>query len=210
MEWREYQEQAANFFRKLGFTAYVEHEIEGVRGLHSVDVYVEGYIHGIPFKWIIECKAWKSNIPKEKVMALSSIVQDIGADRGFLLSETGFQSGAIRAAYKMNVTLSSLDDLADITEEYCLDSVIGRLNWRLQKARNRLREIKREKYKDEYYPPMLKELGELSVLESVLEDAAKNEYQIIYRTGYQIESIDEMIIAADKVINEADQWTPEG
>jgi len=98
VHWREYQQRAADFFRRLGLTAIVEHEVEGARGHHAVNVYVEGLFHGIPLKWVVECKAWKTNVPKEKVMALSSIVQDVGADRGFLLSETGFQAGAIRAA----------------------------------------------------------------------------------------------------------------
>ncbi|WP_431605167.1 restriction endonuclease [Acinetobacter johnsonii] len=43
---------------------------------------------------MIECKNWKTNIPKEKVLALRSIVEDIGAHRGFIVSNKGFQSGA--------------------------------------------------------------------------------------------------------------------
>jgi hypothetical protein len=78
-----------------GLNAEVEARIKGVRGLHNIDVYVEGAYHNIEFKWIVECKdniefkwiveckAWKSNVPKEKAMALMSILQDVGADRGF-------------------------------------------------------------------------------------------------------------------------------
>lgn len=208
VEWREYQQQAADFFQKFGLTAYVEHEVEGVRGVHTVDVYVEGSFHGILFRWVVECKAWKSNVPKEKVMALASIVQDVGADRGFLLSETGFQSGAVRAARKTNVTLSSLEDLAGAAEENFVDAAIGGLNWRLYKARNRLRAIKKEKYDDEYFPPMTSIITELFVLESVLEDALKNEYPILYRTGYQVESLDELLKVANGIITEAEQWSP--
>ena len=141
----------------------MEHEVEGARGVHKVDVYVEGSFHGIPFRWIIECKAWNSNIPKEKVMALAAIVQDVGADGVFALSETGFQSGAVRAAHKTNITFSSLEDLASATEEEFVDAAIGRLNWRLQKAHNRLRAIKKEKYDDDYFPPMTSILGEVFI-----------------------------------------------
>ncbi|MHA1280489.1 MAG: restriction endonuclease [Candidatus Helarchaeota archaeon] len=48
-------------------------------------MYVEVSYHNIEFKWIVECKAWKNNVPKEKAMELISILQDIGADRGFFL-----------------------------------------------------------------------------------------------------------------------------
>jgi hypothetical protein len=47
------------------------------------------------------------------VAALASVVQDVGADRGILLSETGFQAGAIRLASLSNITLTSLTELKD-------------------------------------------------------------------------------------------------
>jgi hypothetical protein len=43
------------------------------------------------------------------VMALKEIVGDCGADRGLIVSTRGFQSGAIRAATKSNITLTSIE-----------------------------------------------------------------------------------------------------
>ena len=139
--WQEYQEKAAEFFRKLGLDAYVEKKVDGVRGSHDIDVYVEGSYKGIQFKWVVECKAWGSNIPKEKVMALYTIVQDVGADRGFLLSEKGFQSGAIRASNNSNITLTSLQDMSENTNDYLLNSLLEGIFWRLSKSQRRLRDI---------------------------------------------------------------------
>lgn len=202
-KWKLYQIEAANFFKKLGFKAIVEHKLEGVRGQHKIDVYVEGNIHGLPFIWIVECKAWNSNVSKEKVLTLSSIIQDVGADRGFLLSEKGFQSGAIRVAEKSNISLTSLEDLNQTIE---VDSIIGRLNWRLQKATLRLRKLKKEFYNDEYFPPMTKELGELFILESVLEDALKNEYPFVYQGDVIIHSLEELSKVADEILTRAENW----
>ena len=42
---------------------------------------------------------------------LAEVVKDVGADRGVLLSESGFQSGAARAAKNTNIELTSLKDL---------------------------------------------------------------------------------------------------
>ena len=210
--WREYQQQAATFFRRLGLVAKVEYKVDGVRASHTVDVYVEGSFHGIAFKWVVECKAWNTSVPKEKVMALAAIVQDVGADRGFLLSETGFQSGAVRAAHKTNITLSSLDDLSGVTEEPFIDAAIASLNWRLGKARNRLLEIKREKYRHDYFPPTLRLIGKLAFLEFALYDALKNEYPVICLMDndvrYQAESIDDLFRVADEIITEAEKWNP--
>lgn len=67
LNWKEYQNKAALFFSGIGMKASVEKQVEGVRGKHRIDVLVEGEMYGIPFIWIVECKAWKNNIPKEKV-----------------------------------------------------------------------------------------------------------------------------------------------
>lgn len=53
---------------------------------------IRGY--GFVFKVIVECKYWKKRIPQEKVFALKTIVEDIGAARGIIVTEVGVQSGA--------------------------------------------------------------------------------------------------------------------
>lgn len=211
-KWQEYQLSAAKFFRKLGLEATVEHEVEGARGKHKIDVFVRGSYLGIDFKWIVECKAWKTNIPKEKVLALAGIIQDVGADRGFLLSEVGFQSGAIQSATKTNVTLTSLLDLSAATGPKVVDAVIGHLHWRLTKAQNRLREIKRKKYDDDYFPPTLEPLSSLMLLDLSFADAAKGTYPIIYYVNdgvrHQAKTLEELVAGADQLITAADRWTP--
>jgi len=186
LKWQDYQHQAARFFRSLGLTAEVEIDVTGARGVHELDVYVEGAFHGIEFKWAVECKAWKTNVSKEKVLAFGSIIQDIGADRGFLLSETGFQSGAIRTAQKTNITLTSLEDLAETSEEQAVDAAIGGMSWRAQKARNRLRLIKKAKFDGDYFPPMSEHLAELMILDQVLQEAHDDGFPLLYRTGLEM------------------------
>ncbi len=114
---REYAERAATFFQKIGLKTEVEKRVNGTRGVHNIDVWVTGKIQSFDVRWIIECKDWKSRVPKEKVLALQSIALDIGSDRAFLLSESGFQAGAIRCARFTNITLTSLQDLQEQTRE---------------------------------------------------------------------------------------------
>ena len=111
MTWREYQEQVAELFTKLGCLAMIEAKIKGVRASHKIDVWVEFNKLGLDHKWVIECKKWKSPVPKEKVEALIGIVSDIGADKGILVSEVGFQKGAIDAARLTNIQLITYADL---------------------------------------------------------------------------------------------------
>jgi hypothetical protein len=114
--WKEYQEQAATFFRSLGLKAATDERVIGVRGVHDIDVAVRSETAGIGQLWIVECKRWKRRVEKLHVAALYEIVQDVGADRGILLSEVGFQAGAIRMANSSNITLSSLADLEENSE----------------------------------------------------------------------------------------------
>jgi hypothetical protein len=114
--WKEYQEAAAAFYRSLGLDAQTDERLEGARGHHDVDVAVRGYRAGVQFLWIVECKHWNRPVPKETVATLSAIIQDVGADRGIILSKSGFRSGAPPLATKSNITLSSLDELREETE----------------------------------------------------------------------------------------------
>lgn len=211
-DWRSYQEEAAAFFRRLGLDASTEARVDGVRGTHSVDVLVNGSYLGLPFTWIVECKAWKSNVSKEKVMALFAIVQDVGADRGFLLSEAGFQSGAIRSAETTNITLTSIEDLTSVTKDQMQEGVLGKLHWRIRKAQDRLRAIKRARYEDHPYPPTLPALIALTLIEQALMDAVKGEFPSPYFTveseRREANNMDEMFAAAQEVVSAAERWTP--
>lgn len=114
--WRDYQERAAYYFF-LGMDVTIDERVIGARGDHDVDVVVRQSRAGIAQMWVVECKLWRRRVSKLHVAALASIVQDVGADRGILLSETGFQSGAIRLASFSNITLTSLNSL---TADCCL------------------------------------------------------------------------------------------
>ena len=111
MDWKQYQEEVAAFFRSLGFKAEVNHVVEGVRSKHAIDVYVTFERWGLLHTWIVECKLHARAVTKADVETLKSIASEVGASLGFLLSESGFQSGALDAARKTNVVLSSLEEL---------------------------------------------------------------------------------------------------
>lgn len=138
--WKEYQEEAAQFFRNLGLDAQTDVTVQGVRTKHAIDVLVRSHHLGFDVTWIVECKYWATSVTKVHVLALREIVSDLGADRGILLAENGYQSGAIEAANLTNVHLTSLLEAqkhasADITA------------MRLRELHDRI-EICREQYWD--------------------------------------------------------------
>lgn len=176
--WKQYQEEAASFFRSLGFNSKVEQTVQGVRGKHVIDVWVTGEIYGIPFKWVVECKHWKNNVPKEKVLALISIIQDIGADRGFLLSEVGFQSGAIRVSHGTNVILTSIADLKDETKGSVVEFSASKLHWRLTRVKHLLHCM--HKQTGDYFSKYIEPIGMITLLDLSLEDALKGSFPVVY------------------------------
>lgn len=206
VKWKQYQEDTAAFFSKLGLNTSIEETVEGARSKHDIDVFVTGNVYGIAFKWIVECKAWKNNIPKEKVMALTSIVQDVGADRGFLLSEVGFQSGAIRAVKDTNITLTSIGDLEAIVKEDLAEVTLSSFSWRITKIKDRLRALKRQSEEIEF--KVLFSLGRLAILDLSLTDAVNGVYPNIYKVDgeerHVANNFEELARGMEEIISEAE------
>lgn len=117
--WRAFQERVADLFRTIpGCQVSVGEVLSGSRiGRIEVDVVARfggppESPHGFVFTIIIECKLWKQRIPQEKVFALKTIVEDVGASLGILVSETGMQSGAREYAdTPVNVKALSFSEL---------------------------------------------------------------------------------------------------
>jgi hypothetical protein len=130
-KWQKYEEEAAAFFGQLGLEVALSARVKGARAVHAVDVLVTGTRAGIEQMWIVECKRRLRALEKVHVAALAEIVQDTGADRGILVCEAGFQSGAIRLAQTRNVTLTSLRELrenaAGEVSELGLRACMGRI-----------------------------------------------------------------------------------
>jgi restriction system protein len=135
--WKEYQEEAASFFRSLGLDASTDVVVRGVRTTHDVDVLVKSQHVGFDITWIVECKHWRTRVSKLHVLALREIVADVGADRGILLSEAGFQQGAIEAANLTNVRVTSLAEAGATTKNQIYSMRLRDLYARIEDCKDR-------------------------------------------------------------------------
>lgn len=143
-DWSDYQEEAAAVFRSLGFEASTNVTVDGVRTSHDIDVVVQSAHAGFPVTWIVECKHWKSKVSKLHVLGLRTIVADVGADRGVLLCEVGFQSGASDAAAFTNVIVTSLAEVQATTRKHVTEVRLRAISDRLGACRDRYWEIPKE------------------------------------------------------------------
>ena len=141
MDWKKYEQQAAEFFRSLGCHVEIGATIKGARAKHKIDVWVVFTRFGIETKWVVDCKFWRKPVTKEKVLALTGVAQDVGADRGVLVSQRGFQAGAVRAAEHTNVTLTSLEDLKRTAQNDLILSALQTLETKAIAVRYGLHEL---------------------------------------------------------------------
>lgn len=72
---------------------------------HQIDVWVEFRRFGLLYRTIIECKCWDRPVGVEPVMVLAQRMEDLGAQKGVLVTTLGFQSGAYRLASSKGIAL---------------------------------------------------------------------------------------------------------
>lgn len=138
--WKELQDDVALLLNQSGYRAVSPCTIDTVRGKVEVDVLVESPDELVK-RIVCECKFWNSSLPKEKVHAFRTVVQDSGASLGLLISQAGFQSGAIEAANLSNVRLMTWNEFTDIIAD----------KWTL----TRLKQLKKESVPlSEYTSPL--------------------------------------------------------
>jgi len=160
--WSVYQEKAADLFLRLGCTAESNALVDGARARHAVDVWVTFGHFGINHRWMVECKFWRMSVTKEKILVAQQVAADVGAEKVFVLSEAGFQSGAIRAAQHTNLMLTSLADLRAVTKGELLSHALDRGEMRLNGLDHRITTLHRESDATSFRPDPGVSPGELT------------------------------------------------
>ena len=107
--WKELENMTAEIFNNAGYYAIPHYTITTVRGKKEIDVYVHPRRELDPII-ICECKFWNKPVNQEVVHSFRTVVQDSGAGLGFIITKSGFQSGAYSAAEFSNVKLVTWDE----------------------------------------------------------------------------------------------------
>ncbi len=123
-EWYKFQEEIKEHFLSIGADAETNVTMQGVRTSHDIDVVVKTKFLGDELLWLVEAKCWNSKITKDKVLTFHSIVEQIGADSGFIISKKGFQKGAYEAANNTCIRLKTFEELKIDTSDYVEDKIL--------------------------------------------------------------------------------------
>ncbi len=111
--WRDLENAVADILRECGMTVQQQVNVPLPRGSVDLDVLAEETTDGIRSKIVCECKNWRTNVPREKVHAFRTVMDETGANRGYIISRTGFQQGAIEAAVSTNVDLLTYEQFQE-------------------------------------------------------------------------------------------------
>lgn len=188
-DWYNFQEEICEHFISLGASAQTNVDVQGVRTSHAIDIFITTKFFGQDIKWIVEAKKWNYKVTKLHVLALRAIVTDIGVDKGFIISEKGFQSGAIEASKNSNILLTTFNELKDKTKDFIQTEIL-----KAYKKRLKILEIRywahSKKVRIQYglrdeiwdYPVKFSGSNLLHSAHWALESAEKNKYPITLET----------------------------
>lgn len=193
-EWYKYQEEICDYFKSLGVFADTNIRLKGDKTNHDIDVLVQTAFLGQNLKWVVEVKKTKSKLSKLHVLALLKIVEFVGADKGFVISESGFQKGAKEAAENTNISLKTFAELKDETKQLLLSELMTVYEKRIELLESRYwshsKSIRR-KYELRHY------LADMN-------DIDFNAYQLLEKCKVVINSVHEAKypIDLDTIMNE--------
>ncbi len=114
--WQNLQEEVGRILQQCGFCVEVEKKVNTVRGDAVLDVYAEENVKGRKYIIVCECKYWKRKIPQSVVHSFRTILGDMGANVGYIVSMVGFQPGAKKAVTSTNLRLVTWHEFQ---KEFC-------------------------------------------------------------------------------------------
>ncbi|SEP06022.1 restriction endonuclease [Mucilaginibacter sp. OK283] len=121
MDWGKYEEEVFGAC-KLSFpNAQVVKDVK-IRGRHSkrsrqIDIMITETVGGKEIKIAVDCKYYNKKADIKKVESFIGMLDDIGADKGLMISEKGYTESALQRAYNnpqhLELDIYSLEDFKD-------------------------------------------------------------------------------------------------
>lgn len=144
--WKELETLTYQLFSEIGCQCERQKYLKTPRGSTIVDLYVKDFVSSPSLIYICECKHWNRKIPKTVVHSLRTVVLESGANRGYLISKKGFQSGAHDAAKDTNIELVSWAQLQELFKPRWITEMSNHLDQLLIKANDLIYQLSNHKF----------------------------------------------------------------
>lgn len=93
-DWRDLQKGVCSILNEIGLNAEEGKILKTPRGSIELDIYAIDEKSVDKIKYVVECKNWTSSIPQSVVHSFTTVMHEIGANIGYIISKHGLQSGA--------------------------------------------------------------------------------------------------------------------
>lgn len=136
-DWRDLQEKTCRLFSEMDYVAEISKQVSlAGRGKKEIDVFVTDPNASYNKTYLIECKFWDSRVNQEVVHAFKTVMEETGANTGFIVSKVGFQSGAHEAARFTNIKLLTFDELQHLYGNEWFRKQRAKLEVQIQRLRH--------------------------------------------------------------------------
>ena len=119
MNWKDYEKEVYQYFALMYPEAEITYDAK-ITGLYSkekrqVDVLIEDEVAGMPIKIAVDAKYFSRRVDIKCVESFISMIGDIGADQGLLITQKGYSEAAIKRAHygpqKLELDVLNFEDL---------------------------------------------------------------------------------------------------
>ena len=114
-KWKRFEKLATDIQKELSPNAEVEHDVR-LQGhdsgtLRQIDVVVRDHIGQYSFLIVMQCKDEKKPLDVNVVGEFGAVIEDVKANKGVLVSSSGFTKSAINLARKKGIDVFRLVDV---------------------------------------------------------------------------------------------------
>lgn len=102
-DWKQLQHSVCRLLNEVGLLAQEAVILKTPRGTVEVDVFAIDELSVDKIQYIVECKNWATAIPQHVVHSFTTVMQETGANIGFIVSKVGLQAGAERYTQNTNI-----------------------------------------------------------------------------------------------------------
>jgi hypothetical protein len=121
MDWRDYEHYIHKQFRRIFPEADIKHDVKRHGHLseteRQIDIYITGALAGFDVDIAVDCKYFSSNIDVKAVDSFVSMLRDVRANKGVMITNEGYSDAAWNRAYNdtqdLELRIIEFDDLAD-------------------------------------------------------------------------------------------------
>src|SRR5262245_28892942 len=101
--WRGLQDGVCRIFTEIGLRAEQDKQITTPRGTVALDVFAVDEKSVDQVSYVVECKNWTQAIPQTVIHAFTTVMHEVGANIGYIVSREGLQSGAESYTQSTNI-----------------------------------------------------------------------------------------------------------